>query len=500
MKLRIPKRAPSILATLLVLALLLAGCSQRLVLGNADQFAILAGGKITSPVTVNVNGGLAALGGSDATVIPLASVTNAVQIQAALSDLMVSKLRLKTLPTTEITAADLTAAPLAPGFYHLAGNVSVPAQSTINVSGNGVYVFNIDGSLTLGSDVTITSLLSGTSIGASNVFWNVGSSAQIGAADVFSGVLLTTGDINVGPNVLSLGKLQTLAGNVAVQGGTFVEASGVINPYLQVSQDVNAVVGQPLVLPVRAGVSTIDEDSVEPIVVSAKNLPAGAVVTPNQGGADVSGPNGSDVLIAGQDDTGDTEGDLSMALNWVPSSPGLYQVLFFAQTNSFPQGTVGGAAATLVEGGIDMAIVTIRVSEPGSTQNSVTGSGSFGQRNSGGTFSVGVQARRAGPNTAQGTLVFANPSLGLSGRSETIKAIVGSVPAPGQKVATVYGTAKVTPYGVVPFIAQYLDGGRTTAIDQLVMTLYVDLDHNGTAEPVTFGGSVPRAVGAITVQ
>jgi hypothetical protein len=237
-----------------------------------------------------------------------------------------------------------------------------------------------------------------------------------------------------------------------------------------------------------------------PLAISVKGLPAGAVQYPNWGGADAAGPNGSDLLAIGRDDADDTEGDFCSTLCWTPVAPGVYKVLYFAQTEAIPFDLGGSSAPALLGGSIDLAVVTIRVTDPVSTAGNLTGSGTFTQGANTATFSAGVLARRAGQNTAAGTFTFADRSSGLSGRSETIRALVVSSPAPGQKVATVYGTARVSSFGVVPFVAQFLDGGRTPTVDQVAITLYADANHDGSPEVISLGGAVPRARGTIAVE
>lgn len=500
---KIPKRTLSFFASLFTVGMLLAGCCQRSVLGKADFLTFLAANQITSPAPISVLGQLGALNGIDPNVTGQLENADATATQEALVDLAASKLRLKTLPVTELAAAGLTAGPIAPGFYHLTGSVSIPDNSTIDVSGDGVYVFNIDGNLTLGNGVTIQPSFASTgegffAFGAGNVFWNVGGQVNIGAGGDLAGNVLSTGNINVGANTGFVGKLHSLTGSVALQSGDFTDGNGLICPYLSVPQEVTAIAGQPLTLKVSAGVNSLITGNA-PLAISAKNLPQGAVHIPNQGGADTLGPNGSDLLTVGLDSTEDIEGDLSSTLHWTPVVPGVYKILYFAQTIAIPPDVVGTSIEPSPLGGaIDLAVVTIRVVEPVSTVGEVSGSGSFGQGVNTGTFSAGVVARKAGANTALGTLTFSSRSLGISGRSETIRALVVSTPAPGQKMATVYGTARVTPYGVVPFAAQLFDG--RTAADQIAITLYADVDRNGIPDPISFGGTIPRTAGAIAVQ
>lgn len=497
------KRTLSFFATLAVVGLLLAGCCQRSVLGRSDFLTFLAAGNITSPTPVEVYGQLAALGTTDPTVTGAVPNADTTATQEALVDLAASKLRLQSLPVVEKTAADLTSGPLAPGFYHLTGSVTIPDNSTIEVSGNGVYVFNIDGNLTLGNSVTIQPAFdmggSSFTFGATNVFWNVGGSTTAGSAGELAGNFLSTGNVTVGANTALYGKLFSLTGNVALQSGTFIDGTGLLCPYLSVPQEVSAVVGQPLKLKLTAGVNSLLAGSA-PLAISVKNLPAGAVQWPNCGGADSLGPNGSDLLAVGLDDTEDTAGDFCSTLCWTPVVPGVYKVLYFAQTQALPPDIVGSGAPVVLGGAIDLAVVTIRVVEPVSTAGNATGSGTFVQGANTGTFSVGVLARKAGQNTAAGTFTFADRNSGLSGRSEAIRSLVVSSPAPGQKVATVYGTARVSSFGVVPFVAQFLDGGRTSAVDQVAVTLYADANHDGSPDAISLGGGVPRTRGTVVVE
>lgn len=98
------------------------------------------------------------------------------------------------------------AGPLMPGTYSFAtGAPYLPAFATLTlnrnrlVNGGGVFIFNVDQSLTADA----WSNVSGTA-DPCNIYWRVGSSATLGG-ETFRGTVLAGGDI-------ALGKLSRLAG------------------------------------------------------------------------------------------------------------------------------------------------------------------------------------------------------------------------------------------------------------------------------------------------
>lgn len=125
--------------------------------------------------------------------------------------------------TTDLTGQVLgtggTVPTLTPGVYCFTGNASVIGTLTLN--GNGVYIFQISGSLTTSPSSTIA-LAGGAQAG--NVFWQVGSTVSLGAGSTFTGNILALSSIvstgsAVSPIIVN-GRLLSRNGSVSLSTNT----------------------------------------------------------------------------------------------------------------------------------------------------------------------------------------------------------------------------------------------------------------------------------------
>src|SRR5580658_1338174 len=108
---------------------------------------------------------------------------------------------------------DLGGLTLAPGVYNDPSSFGITGNLTLDAQGdpNAVWVFQAGSTLITTADSTIT-LTNGAQ--ASNVFWQVGSSATLGANSDFDGNILAFTSITLDTGVVDDGRL--LAGNGAV--------------------------------------------------------------------------------------------------------------------------------------------------------------------------------------------------------------------------------------------------------------------------------------------
>jgi hypothetical protein len=115
--------------------------------------------------------------------------------------------------TTTLTDQDLGGMTLGPGVYCFASTAQLSGRLTFDAAGNANAVFIVKTGSTLTTAVASSVALS-NGAKAGNVFWQVGSSATLGAATNFSGNLLALQSISVTTGVRVLGRL--LALNAAV--------------------------------------------------------------------------------------------------------------------------------------------------------------------------------------------------------------------------------------------------------------------------------------------
>jgi len=191
-------------------------------LGTADSFAILAGSGITiaAPNATVITGDIGSY--STTTITGLENLTLTGTNHAGDATTQLAKTALTSAynnvagqtPATTLTESttnsfDVTGTTLAPGIYKSASTLGFTGTLTLNGSATDVWIFQAGSSLTTAGS-SIVNLTGGAQ--ACNVFWQVGSSATLGAGSVFKGNILALTDI-------SLGTTANLSGRALAQNG-----------------------------------------------------------------------------------------------------------------------------------------------------------------------------------------------------------------------------------------------------------------------------------------
>jgi hypothetical protein len=172
-------------------------CGQALVvLGSADGFAVLAGSTVTNTGPTTVTGDLGVSPGTAVTGFPPGTVIGAIHAgdptaAGAIAD----------LTTAYNDAAGRTLCPivlqgnlggltLTPGLYKSTSSLEITSGDlTLDAQGNSSAVFIFQMASTLTTTAGRQVILTGGAK-ASNVFWQVGSSATIGINSVFVGTIM----------------------------------------------------------------------------------------------------------------------------------------------------------------------------------------------------------------------------------------------------------------------------------------------------------------------
>jgi len=174
--------------------------------------ASLAGQTITfSGFTNASNNGAFTISASTATTVtvnnPIATAETASAVGMALSG----------GGTTAVTLpADIGGKTLTPGVYNVASSLAITGNVILDAQGNqdAVFVFQIGSTLVTAASNSTVSLAGGAS--ASNVFWQVGSSATLGVATAFSGIIMAQASITVGTGASVNGQLLARTGAVTL--------------------------------------------------------------------------------------------------------------------------------------------------------------------------------------------------------------------------------------------------------------------------------------------
>jgi type VI secretion system secreted protein VgrG len=176
------------------------------ILGTAATFAGLAGSTLTNTGPSTIVGDIGVSPGSAVVDIPVGQPTGG-SIHAgdgvaatAMADLTIAYNNLAGMACgTNLTGLDLGGMTLAPGIYCFNTSAQLTGALTFDAQGdsNAVFVIQIGSTLTTASNASVV-LIGGAK--ASNVYYQVGSSATLGTNTAFQGsivalasVTLTTG-------------------------------------------------------------------------------------------------------------------------------------------------------------------------------------------------------------------------------------------------------------------------------------------------------------------
>jgi hypothetical protein len=199
--------------------------AQTISLGLAEDFAVLGATTVTNTGPTVLNGDLGLFPGTSVTGFPPGIVngtmfindTMAMEAQAAA---LVAYNQLVALPPTMTLTGSLGGLTLLPGIYQITSAAQLTGTLTLN--GNGMvdplFVFQIGSSLTTASASSVVEI---NGANASNLYWQVGSSATLGTNSQFNGTLiantsdtLTTGATVTNGHIFALNGAVTLDSNI----------------------------------------------------------------------------------------------------------------------------------------------------------------------------------------------------------------------------------------------------------------------------------------------
>jgi hypothetical protein len=164
-------------------------------LGDADDFAILAGSTITNVGTTVINGDLGLSPGTSVTGFPPGVVngeqhiTDAAAAQAKISLSDAYDDAESQGPATTIAGGTLGGLTLVPGVYNSAAAIGLTGTLTLDADGDpdAVWIFQAGTTLTTAANSSVV-LINGAQ--ACNVYWQIGTSATLGADTDFKGNIL----------------------------------------------------------------------------------------------------------------------------------------------------------------------------------------------------------------------------------------------------------------------------------------------------------------------
>ena len=174
---------------------------------------------------------------------------------------------------------------LGPGVYCF--DTSAQLTGTLNLTGAGPWIFQIGTTLTTAAGSSIVVVDAGPTCSGSNVFWNIGTSATIGASTTFAGNILAAVSVTVGTGVSVSGSVLALTGAVTMDTNNVSVCSTNVNrmaapanraPVLTQPATQTSAVNATIALPLAAS----DPDGTA-LTYSAIGLPATLTVDAGTG-------------------------------------------------------------------------------------------------------------------------------------------------------------------------------------------------------------------------
>jgi hypothetical protein len=194
-------------------------------LGAAASYSVLGGSTVTNTGPTVLNGDLGVSPGTAITGFPpgtTAGATHAGDAQAAQAklDLLTAYSAAAALTPTATLAGDIGGQTFGPGVYNSASSLGITGTVTLDARGdpNAVFTFQM-GSTLITASASNVKLINGAK--ASNVFWQVGSSATLGTTTSFAGTIMALASITVTTGVTVDGRALALNGAVTLDSNAF---------------------------------------------------------------------------------------------------------------------------------------------------------------------------------------------------------------------------------------------------------------------------------------
>jgi ice-binding like protein len=232
---RLDRPAACLAAALLVVALFTGACGSDKVTGpgvganpsapsltTAQTYVVLGASGVTNTGATAITGDLGVSSpGISPTGFPPGTITGTIHAgdasaATAQGDLTpaYNTLAAKTC-NTSLTGQDLGGKTLTQGIYCFTSSAQLTGTLTLNGNANSIFVFKIVSGLNTASNSAV--VMTGGSL-ARNVYWQVGSSATLGAGTAFKGNIIALTSISLGTGASLSGRALARNGAVTMSG------------------------------------------------------------------------------------------------------------------------------------------------------------------------------------------------------------------------------------------------------------------------------------------
>jgi len=197
-------------------------------LGAAAQFAVLAGSTVTNTGATALTGDMGVSPGSVLAGFPPGTLTGTKHVADVTSAAGMAALTIAYNDAAGRTLAPITVAgnlgglTLPPGLYKSTSSLAITSGDlTLDARGdaNGVFIFQMASTLTTTAGRAV--ILSGGAR-ASNVFWQVGTSAALGTTSAFKGTIMADQSISLNTGASLNGRALARIGAVTLAGNAVV--------------------------------------------------------------------------------------------------------------------------------------------------------------------------------------------------------------------------------------------------------------------------------------
>ncbi|HXI39612.1 MAG TPA: ice-binding family protein [Bryobacteraceae bacterium] len=213
---------------------LMAAAQAPVSLGSAANFAVLAGSTVTSTGASQITGDLGVSPGTAVTGFPPGIVTGTMHAGGVAAALAIADLTTAFNDAAGRTVAPVTVAgnlggqTLAPGLYKSTSSLAISSGNlTLDAKGDASAVFIFQMASTLTTTAGLQVILAGGAQ-ASNIFWQVGSSATLGTNSIFQGTIMANQSITLTTGATLNGRALARIGGVSLQSNAVTKPAASI--------------------------------------------------------------------------------------------------------------------------------------------------------------------------------------------------------------------------------------------------------------------------------